>query len=334
MFIFRGSTHPPMHRIYPTLLLLLLVCTCVRAQKSQDLRQDEAFFNQQAVIYQKWLDNAGLGQYFHVRELDVQEKQLDLFLEFNADDLDLIINQWNTVKERFENSSTLTLEQQLFYKATSLMEVRQGLVSVQLYDTYDLRKTPLFSRTIHFEDGKVKTEESNPKSKIDKIDLSPEAVSGGKAVSVADFQKKYGKAFVFNCIGAYVKERFERRVCVGRTPEVRILEDQEVLRFEVVDLCKEVLKEENSTICGWLRALGYDCNWAKRELLTFTISHENTVGGIRIMVELDGKIGSGFYANVSRGGYVSMEVDRDKELENYADALAIELRKMLEKCQN
>ncbi len=323
-----------MKRTLFSLLLLTLLCTSVRAQKSQDLRQDEAFFNQQAQVYQKWLDKAGFGQYFNIRELDVQEKRLDLYLEFRSDNLDMIINQWNTVKERFERSSALTLEQQLFYKATSLMEVRQGLVSVQLYDTYDLRKTPLFSRAIHFEEGRVQTEESNPKSKIDKINLSPSMISGGKEVSAAEFRKQYNKPFVFSCVAAFAKARFEKDVCIDRKPEVRILEDQEVLRFEVVDLCKEVLKEENSTICGWLLALGYNCNWAKRELLTFTVTHENTVDGIRITVELDGKIGSGFYANVSRGGYISMEVDRDTELENYADALAIELRKMLEKCQN
>ena len=323
-----------MPRILLSLLLVLSLCTCVRAQKSQDLRQDEAFFNRQSQVYQKWLNKAGFGQYFRVRELDVQEKRLDLYLEFRSDSLELIINQWNTAKERFENGSGLTLEQQLFYKATSLMEVRQSLVSVQLYDTYDLRKAPLFSRAIYFDDGVVKTEESNPKSKIDKINLSPSMISGGKSGSVAEFRKQYNKQFVFDCIARFVKERFEKEVCIDRKPEVRILEDQEVLRFEVVDLCKEVLKNENSTICGWLQALGYDCNWAKRELLIFTITHESTVDGIRVMVELDGKVGSGFYANVSRGGYVSMEVDRDEELENYADELAIEIRKMLEKCQN
>lgn len=323
-----------MHRLLFFLFFLSLLCTSVRAQKSQDLRQDEAFFNQQSQLYQRWLDKAGFGQYFRFRELDVQEKRLDLYLEFLSDDLDLIINQWNTAKERFEDGSGLTLEQQLFYKATGLMEVRQGLVSVQLYDTYDLRKTPLFSRAIYFEDGVVKTEESNPKSKIDKINLSPSMISGGKSGSVAEFRKQYNKAFVFDCIANFARERFTKTLCIDRKPEIRILEDQEVLRFEVIDLCKEVLKNENSTICGWLKTLGYDCNWAKRELLTFTTTHENTVDGIRVKIELDGKIGSGFYANVSRGGYISMEVDRDKELENYADELAIEIRKMLEKCQN
>lgn len=323
-----------MYRLFLALLFLTFLCTSIHAQKSQDLRQDEAFFNEQAKTYQKWLDKSGLGQYFRFRELDVQEKRLDVYLEFHSNDLDSIINQWNTVKELFERTSILNLEQQLFYKATSLMEVRQGLVSVQLYDTYDLRKTPLFSRAIYFDEGRVQTEESNPKSKIDEIDLDSSMISGGKQISKAEFRKQYNKQFVFACIADFVRERFTKAVCIDRTPEVRILEDQDVLRFEVIDLCKEVLKDENSTICGWLNTVGYDCNWAKRELLTFTIAHENTVEGIRITVELDGKIGSGFYANVSRGGYVSMEVDRDTELENYADELAIEIRKMLEKCQN
>lgn len=324
-----------MLRLLLTPLLLLSLCTCVRAQKGQDLRDDAAFFEKQAKIYQKWLDNAGLGQYLRYRELDVQERKVDLFLEFkNTTDIDLVMNQWGTLKSRFEANSALTLEQQLFYKATGLLEVRQGAVTVQLYDTYDLRQEPLFMRAIYFDDGKVQTEESNPKSKIDKISLNPGLVSGGKELSIAEFQEKYDRAAVYDCIVAYAKNRFEQTDCSERSPEVRVLENDVNLRFEVTDLCKEVLREESSTICGWLRNLGYDCNWAKRELLTFTIVHEETLDGIRVTVELDGKIGSGFYANVSRGGYVSMEVDRDTELENYADELALKIRAMLAKCQN
>ena len=132
---------------------------------------------------------------------------------------------------------------------------------------------------------------------------------------------------------AYAKERFERTSCAERYPEVRVLEDRDVLRFKVVDLCKEVLKDESSVVCGWLRSFGFDCNWAKRELLTFIITHEETLDGIRLKVTIDGKIGSGFYANVRRGGYISMEPDRDEELSEYALVFSNELRKMLDKCQ-
>jgi hypothetical protein len=104
---------------------------------------------------------------------------------------------------------------------------------------------------------------------------------------------------------------------------------EEVLRFEVTDLCKVVLVDEtNPVICDWLVARLKPCNWIKRELLTFTIVYEPRDYGFNLNVEIDGKVGSGIYERVRRGGYYSMEVDFDDYLERYADAFCIELKQI------
>lgn len=296
----------------------------------ENLLQDKPFFEKQTQLYQRWLDHSGLGQYLRVEEIEVKEKHLSLYLRFPFSDIDSVLNAWDQLKADFEATSGISLEEKLFYKMTVLMEVRPSAASVQLYDTYDLRKEPLFFRGILFENGSVRVEESNPKSISLDINLYPKAINGGKAPSVADFHQQYSKETVFTSVKAYVQNRYEKTACEGRNPKVRILEDQAQLRFEVVDLCKEVLTDGNPTLCEILRALGNDCNWVKRELLTFTISYEKTMEGFRLEMEIDGKYGSGFYDNVRRGGYLSMEVDFNEELERYTDELAVQLRNAIQ----
>lgn len=322
-----------MKRIICVFCTLLFVQFNINGQPTQDLRTDEAFFLEQAQLYQSWLEETGLGDFIHFKELGVREKALAIYLEFKSDDIDWVVNAWGVMKRAFEAKSDLTLEQQLFYKAEALMEVRQSVLSVELYDTYDYRKMPLFQRAIYFDEGQVKSQRSDPKSKIEYVELPVPNMRGSEKVASEEFRQRYNKASFFSCIVDYAKKRFEKAVCSDRYPEVRVLEDNEVLRFRVVDLCKEVLIDESSVVCGWLKSFGYDCNWAKRELLTFTITYEETLDGIRLKVEIDGKIGSGFYANVRRGGYISMESDRDEELTEYATTFANDLRKMLQECQ-
>lgn len=109
-----------------------------------------------------------------------------------------------------------------------------------------------------------------------------------------------------------------------------MLESGDVLRFEITDLCREVLIDEaNPLLCQILRTFGNDCNFVKRELLTFTIAHRTTAAGFNLHLEIDGKYGSGFYENVRRGGYLNMEIDFDDYLERYADQIKEEFKRVL-----
>lgn len=316
---------------FSLLLALFASCALTSLRAQDDLRNDAVFFQEQAQTYQRWLDKAGLGQYLRFRELDVREQELDVYLEFPFNDLDLIVNAWGELKENFEANSPLTLEQQLFYKAAALLEVPQSALSVQLYDTYEAHKEPLFLRAIYFDEGRVRVEESNPKAAIRPIRLEPRPVSGGKPVSVAEFQAQLTREKAYRCILDYARERYQQAPPGEKVPQLTVLEDEENLRFEVIDLRKEVLNGANP--CDWLATFGFDCNWAKRELLIFTFSYEKTLEGIRLTGDIDGKVGSGFYANVRRGGYLSMEIDFDEELRRYSEAVTVEIRNMLRNCR-
>lgn len=318
-----------MKKLLLSLLLLSLLHHSASAQ-IEDLTKDSEFFQKQAQLYQRWLDHSGLGRLLKVHTIEVKPQELSLYLAFPFENIDSVATAWKLLKTSYDRSHPVTLEQELFYKLVNLMEVRQSLANVQLYDTYDLRKEPLFFRGIRFVDGRVEVEESNPKSKIEDIFLKPADFKNMKTWSVQDFQQKYDRQTVYNKIYECARLRFERKVCDQRNPKVRLLENQEVLRFEVVDLCREVLIDEaNPTLCRILGVLGYNCNWVRREMLIFEITYRETQTGFQIKIELDGKYGSGLYETVRRGGYLSMEIDFDDYLERYSDGFREYLRQCI-----
>ena len=318
-----------MKKLLLTLITLSLLHYSASAQ-IDDLTKDSEFFQKQAQLYQRWLDHSGLGNMLRVQTVEVKPQELSLYLEFPFENIDSVATAWKVLKTAYDRTHSITLEQELFYKLVNLMEVRQSLANVQLYDTYDLRKEPLFFRGIRFVDGRVLVEESNARSKIEEISLQPADFKNMKTWSVQDFRQKYDRQTVYNKILECARLRFERKACDTRYPKLRLLENQDVLRFEVVDLCREVLTDEaNPTLCRILRSVGFDCNWVKREMLTFEITYRETSTGFQIKIDLDGKYGSGLYETVRRGGYLSMEIDFDDYLERYSDGFREYLRQCI-----
>lgn len=303
-------------------LLFLLLPVSLSAQ--QDLTQDRAFFEEQAQAYDRWLDATGLGDLLSVREITVEPNALSLYLSFPVEEINYVFVAWETLKTDFQANESLTLEQQLFYKALHYMQVDQEQLDVQLYDTYDVSKTPLFFRGIYFSDGQVTVSEDNPKSvtrevKIPKPQLS--YISNGTQV-----RPKQGmeKDFVFWKIlqrarGYYEAE--EKKVD-GRVPVFKSLGQLDNLRFEVTDLTREVVTDgRRSTFCGLIQRLGYECNWSPREVLTYTISFEEKEGELVLQIEIDGRLGSGVYASARRRSYISLDVEYYPQLEAYAEEM-------------
>ena len=317
-----------------TKLLLKPLMACIFAllpfmlfSQTEDLTQDEAFFKERAQLYQRWLDHAGFGTVLKVQEVTVKPARVSLYLAFHATDLDTINAAWTSLKESYERKGFVTLEQELFYKMINLLDVPQTMGDVQIYDTYDLALPVLFFRGIAFKDGSVKVDSSGDRSKIRDIAFRPADFRNMKSLQLQEFQQRFDRGVVYDKIIACARRRFEVKRCEDRNPRVVVLENGEVLRFEVTDLCREVLIDEaNPTLCQLLQGVGYPCNWVKRELLIFTIKHQTTADGFQLKIELDGRYGSGMYSNVRRGGYMNMEIDFDEYLERYANIFREYLR--------
>jgi len=310
-------------------LLLLLFCVQVLDAQTDDLTHDRAFFFDQSKLYQRWLDQSGYGKTLRVRTIEIEPQQLALYLEFHYANADSVAAAWQKLKTDFERQSGgKTFEQELFFKMVQIMEIRQSVGNVQLYDNYNLRQEPCFVRAIYFKDERVRVDSSGCKAQKLDIKLTPNDFSGAKKPALSAFQKRFGQDSVFTKIHDYALRRYQKKVCDNRNPKVSPPQiDGNVLRFEVEDLCKEVLKDEtNWTVCEWLKKLGKPCNWIKREKLTFTFAYQQTPDGFHLKCEVEGKVGSGFYDSVKRGGYLDMEIDFKGYFEDYARNLQYELK--------
>lgn len=311
-------------------LFLSIGAATIAFAQLEDLTKDTPFFKEQMGKYQQWLDHTGLGKTLKVYDIEVKPDRLSLYLAFPYNDLDSIMSSWTQVKADFEKAQPISLEQKLFYKMLHFMEVRQSMADVQIYDTYDLRKEPLFFRAIYFDEGQVQLEKSDPRSEVRQFFIPSSRLNRMKSTSSSSLKKEVTKTELFDDIFDFSKKYYSNKGVDGRQPSVQILENEEMLRFEVTDLRREVLIDEtNPILCSLLQPLGLDCDWVKREWLTFQVSQKPQNNGVQIIIDIDGKYGSGLFKKVRRGGYISMEIEFDDYLKRYADIFKEELKAYL-----
>ncbi len=292
-----------------------------------DLTQDKAYFESQREAYQEWLNRSGFGDHLQVHDLSVEPDELALYLKMPYEDVDSIMNAWKSLKVGFERSSIFKLEEQLFYKMIHLMDIDQTEGNIQLYNTYDLAEEPVFFRGIYFDQDSVAVAENNPRSKIREMVFDREDFAGQGADG--RFSAKKQAAEVFDLIYNHAARKYQNRNCPDRAPTIeRLHESERLLRFEVYNLCQEVITGQGF-LCPLLKKMGLKCNFAKRELLRFTISYIETPTGFQLQLILDGKFGSALFQNARRSGYISMEEDFDEELERYADLFIQEIREKI-----
>ena len=324
-------------------VVLCCLLSSIGYTQSEDLTQDEVYFKNQEKTYQKWLDHSGLGKTLKVHSTIIKTDGLILYLKFPYTDTDSVRNAWTQLKLEFEQQSPLTIEQALFYKMVSIMEIRESIGQIQIYDTYDTRVEYCFKQKIFNRLGEIITETEKCKVKLRDIDFDISDFSKMKSEAVIDVNESttnqpltpkqirelYPPEVVFDRIYSYAKNHYEKTTCENRNPKVTMINSKGVLRFKVTDLCKEVLKDGNPKVCKALQFFGHNCNWIKRERLIFTFTYEETSKGFNLNCMIDGAYGSGFYERVRRGGYHNMEVDFDDELEEYADVFKERIRALL-----
>ena len=312
-------------RIKTWFVILITIPFFTNAQSS--LLNDSTFFKAQAAQYQIWLQQSGMGQLLRLEDIVITSNAVNIVLVSNLDSPLNFWPYWKKWSADFKRKNQITLEQKLFYKLHHFLEVEQRQVLLNIYD-----QRPKFCHRIMvaFTDGKVVSRKQSCRVKERDIEVSPSSFYDKNPITYEAIQKKYNKRAVYNTIINYSKKKYEKSKCELRYPKVSILEQEDILRFIITDLCKEVLKDEGDPwICRVLKRFGHQCNWIKREKLEFMITYQTTNDGIKIGVQIDGKYGSGYYEHVKRGGYHLMDNDFDEYLEEYADQMKNEFKKAI-----
>ena len=304
-------------------LVLLFLPLFLCAQQG-DLTEHKAFFEAQAEAYDRWLNTSGLGELLSVKGIRVESNSLSIYLAFPDDEVNYVASAWDKLKAQFEEQEPLTLEQQLFYKALHYMSVDQELLDIQLADTHEGTKRALFFRGIYFSDGIVKVAEDNPKSVTREVSIPLPQLTIGRNGADFTLQNTFPQDFVFRRILLRAKAFYEaeEKKIDGREPVFKTLGQLEQLRFQVSDLTREVVTDgRRSYFCKVLRYLGHDCNWSPREVLTYTISYKVINDELVLEMKIDGRLGSGVYANARYNSYISLDVEHYPQLEAYAEEM-------------
>ena len=309
------------------LAFLIVLSIPIYLQGQPNLVGDTAFFNQQAKLYQGWLDKTGIGSLLKVGGIEIRRNKIFVGLVAKKDKAQNFRNHWDQWSKDYVKINAISLEQRLFYKLYHMLEVDQEQIELDIYD-----QSPRFCHRIivSFHDGKVDAYNQACRAKDREIEVSPTSFYEPNSMTFEAIQKKFNRRAVYNSILDYSRKKYEKSKCELRYPEVTVLEQGEVLRFIVTDLCKEVLIDEGDPwICRVLKRFNHQCNWIKREKLEFLITFQNIPSGIKIGVQIDGKYGSGYYENVKRGGYHLMDNDFDDYLEDYADRMKTEFKSVI-----
>lgn len=290
------------------------------------LEGDLPFFQERMQVYQRWLEHTGLGQVLKVHSVELDERSSDtlsLYLSIIGKDTDYMISAWEQLKKDFEDQSLLTLEQQLFFKMTDLMDLDQAQALVQIFDTYDLSVAPCFFIGIYF-DEEVKTVSDQCKSESRPIEIPLRSLNGLKSHSVynissIDFETRRE---IYQVITDFAEKEYFAADSCRKEPEFLIREKMSLLRFEVRSVCSHAIKgQHNNLLCRiYERLFSKSCSTIKRERLTFIISVDEQLssGNVKLNCDINGFY-SDNWLSTGRGAYKPMEGEFDEYLKDFAD---------------
>ena len=283
-------------------------------------------------LYQSWLETSGLGQVFAVHTVVEDSKISTLYLQFHTEDLDSLSNAWHTLKANFDSTHTISLEQQLFYQWSYFMDRPQEELWVEIYDSYDVEKVPdpQFYVILFFQDGGLQID-ANTKQKTEpreiRLELKPVKL---RTASKGSWKNTDHKTEVFEKVLEHMRSYYETSKCANRNPKLKVLESDVVLRFEIEDLCREVLEDaEQPFPCRIAQLLGKDCNWITREKIYFLIAYSQEGTHAVLKIIMDGKYATGYGNRPQDGGYNPMDGRFDQYFKDYADVVTERLTRVL-----
>ena len=308
-------------------LVWLTTLSGLSGLEAQSLLADRTFFVQTGMNeYQDWLTDSGIGQVIKVRSVEVSEQQVIIVLAFHSQELNYCIAAWRQLKKDFAQKKTISLEQALFYKMIVMMDVPQEQAVIRIYSP--VANQDYYFGGIHFEKGQVRVmDQLNSRSETRFVEVSPNNLDSLKGEAKARFYKKYDKVKIYNLILDYAKDKYPHICGEEGGGHIQLLEKGVVLRFRVNDLCREILKSSrNPWYCRF-----FNCNYIKRERITFLVTYAKMERGIQIGVEVDGRYSSGYYKEVGRKGYHLMDDNFKEDLEEYADIVKLEIEEVINK---
>lgn len=306
--------------------------------------KDLSFYKSQEIVYQEWLDQAGLGKILKVQETELRQDSLALYLRIHNpgtpqsgdDRAGYFFTNFRNARKKFNARNSLSLEQQLFLKMLHIMEVGPDKATVQLYDSYDWLDAELGFYGIYYDNDRIQVDSSGYKGTDHStpvyIAVQESAEAGMHVI------KPVSPESVFACIKSFFHQRLQSQSETNDCYTLAAIPtafqvDSNKFQLSIKPLCQEVLAQQNNrAICDWLNRLGFNCTTLKKEWLTYTFTVMPTATGYQLDCYIDGKCKAPEVFSGTRYKIIDHDEASTAILKAYGDELLQELRAFLQQC--
>ncbi len=308
------------------LLLLLLfarIGTHSIFAQDVDLRKDTAFFLSQDSAFQQWLTDIDLGKYLSKDKFSIRKTRLIYSLKFDYAAADTAVYAWKQLKSDFEEGTAFSLEEQLFFKLTDLMEIDYDQLILKVYNTPKYGELPAIDGRIRYNSSTGKVEWSGtfrsevPDSVMIKEYVLCDQYNENSQLLTAPELPEEWKAKVYDALIDSLHRRFKAKT------DMITIKNRDPVEIKVMNIKEEVI---NGSIIGLLNP---------NELLTYRIALKKEAGNIRLTCVVDGRYGFSLWELRSPKGFRDMSPKYKEELEDYTVAFTrVTLTKLLENILN
>lgn len=298
------------HLIFP----ILLTATLLQGQ-SVDFRNDQAFFDQRIPVFEQWLNNSGLSMALSVENLAVDSQLVRLTLQFHYADPDTASSAWLKLKEDFQQQAGFSLEDRLFYKLATVLEVPFNHLELGFINFPSRGELPVLDFTLYFDP------QSSTVSKRGFFRGPP--VEGSIIIPFYELETDdiCSTHFSFNeAFGEKERRQLNRQMGERLVHFYRQkTDDKHVSPYSWDPVVIEVMNIKSEVIPAGLVSFT-NPNERLMVNLCFDLNDE----GLLVLCTIDGQIGNGLFRPRVVKGFRDMTPDYQDELIRYTNQLILE----------
>lgn len=282
------------------LLPLFLFGMILPSYAQEGLQKDKAYFYENLVVYQDWLDSTQLSNYFKIKNLAVHPTQLVLSMELAKKE------DWFDVKDEFQRQFKTDAGKKMLDKFAFQMAVGGDSIEIQI--ACQQEKYPIELKYI---DNEFTVLEALPFVSTRgsfKIELSD--------IPVKDPQRTKGSAKdVKDLIILYLQDYYGKKKFLWRKAKFEVIDNEDEVNFEISNIKKEVLDD---FLIGYFEYIKID----------FYIEQKGQI--VEVNYDLQAKYGSGILVAPRRSGYKDME----PKYQDYIDQYRKKFKSMIKAVMN
>ncbi len=306
-------------------LLFLSLSIYSLAQKKYALKTLEEY-QQYNTVYQNWLKNIGVADILSVKQIEIYDNQLTLYLEILGENQNDKLSKWFGLLDYYKKNKDFPLYKQLYKNMINIYKVSPDKANIQIWEGayfYGIYYDDTL-RKIDYKENTVRNIVTHAEVELNSSNYAVSQIRGGTTKAIYDRILVFSKRYFQNKVENFNRDFSYESTRRGTRP----------LKFTVNNMRQEVLyDEDNIFICdmiNWFIDTDKKIDCRPKEYLAFTITvkinEEDKIAEIEI--DVAGKYAA-FLSNNDPRYYNDMEEDFSYYLKIYTRKFTNEIENYL-----